>query len=263
VRTFTTYEFRGSLEEVGVRRGDIVMVHASLFPLGMYESAPGHEGVSRVISDLRNLLGPSGTLVVPTFTYAFCRGLGFDRQKSAGEKMGVFSECVRQMPHAIRSFHPIQSVAAVGARGREICSPDCTDAFAEQGPFGIMLRANAKLLLLGVSTRSASLFHYSEERITVPYRFWKNFTGPYTDHGISSERTYRMYARDLERNPVLKLHEIPQLLGVLLATARLGGGWVSCCSFQDYLAVTCDALRRDPWFFIESSAGMPSTASTR
>ena len=70
-----------------------------------------------------------------------------------------------------------------------------------------------------------------------------------------------MYARDLERNPVLKLTEIPELLGDRLATTRLGGGWVSCCSFQDYVAATSDALRRDPWFFIESCAGMPSPAS--
>ena len=149
MKSFGSSELRGGLGEVGVSRGDIVMVHASLIPLGIYENAAGQAALPRVVSDLQEVLGSSGTLVVPTFTYAFCRGLGFDRQNSPGEKMGVFSEYVRQMPEAIRSSHPIQSVTGVGARSQEICSPDCTDAFAEQGPFGIMLRANAKLCSLG------------------------------------------------------------------------------------------------------------------
>jgi aminoglycoside 3-N-acetyltransferase len=253
---FTIPQLHAALDSVASQPGATVMVHASLFALGALQEVPPQDVVARCVAAVREHLGAGGTLVVPAFTYAFCRGLPFDRQHSPGEKMGTFSEYVRQLPDAVRSYHPIQSVAAVGAASRDICAVDTRDAFAQEGPFGVMLRAGAQLLLLGTSTRSASLIHYSEERVTVPYRFWKEFRGTYIDGGTASQRAYRMYARDLQLNPVMKLYGIGELMGSRLHSVTLGSGKISCCSFADYIETTTAVLRRDPWAFVERCTGV-------
>ncbi|MFH0792543.1 MAG: AAC(3) family N-acetyltransferase, partial [bacterium] len=54
-------EFRG----IGIRSGDLVVLHSSFKSLG------GAEGGPVVVSQaMRDVLGSSGTLLMPTFTYS-------------------------------------------------------------------------------------------------------------------------------------------------------------------------------------------------
>ena len=48
------------------------------------------------------------------------------------------------------------------------------------------------------ATRSMTFKHYVEQSVRVPYRYPKYFLGNYTDeNGITEERCYSMYVRDL------------------------------------------------------------------
>ena len=49
------------LASLGVRRGDLLMVHSSLRSIGLVESGP-----ETVVDALLQALGPEGTLVTPT-----------------------------------------------------------------------------------------------------------------------------------------------------------------------------------------------------
>lgn len=49
---------------------------------------------------------------------------------------------------------------------------------------------DAKLLLLGATINAASIFHLAEQRLRVPYRYLKDFTGEYQENGHVSERTW-------------------------------------------------------------------------
>lgn len=59
----TSRELERSLRRLGVREGGVLLVHASLAPLGYVV-----HGVDAVRLVLREVLGPEGTLLVPTFT---------------------------------------------------------------------------------------------------------------------------------------------------------------------------------------------------
>src|SRR5690625_5607696 len=41
-----------------------------------------------------------------------------------------------------------------------------------------------------------SVFHWIEQKHEVPYRYWKEFTGTYTDGDFTQEKTYQMFVRD-------------------------------------------------------------------
>lgn len=241
-----------ALAATGVEAGDFICLHTSLFMLGRPVNVPPREIPEKLTRVLLDYLGPEGTLVVPTFTFGFCRGRPYDRQRTPGERMGVLSEYVRRMPESYRSPHPIQSVAAVGRWSEVLCTPDPLCAFDSGGPFDLMRQYDAKLVRVGQG--AVSLIHWAEQQVEVPYRFWKPFTGTYVDGGVTEERTYYMFARDLDIDPRLDFQIVDEALEArgLLHTALLGAGTVRTCSFREYLEVAEALLREDPYCLVQN-----------
>lgn len=190
----------GQLSSLGVERGGVLMVHASLRAVGVVDA-----GAATVAAALRDALGPEGTLVVPAFTpensdtspqyRARVRGLGdrdreavraampaFDPSTTAAPSMGRLSEAVRRTPGSARSAHPQTSFAALGPLAGHVVAdhhPDCH--LGEDSPLARLHELRAQILLLGTGFDSCTAFHLAEYRVPSPPR-----------------RTYRCVVRDGE-----------------------------------------------------------------
>lgn len=254
MKRYTLDDLDDALDAVGVAAGDVVMIHSSLLALGRLDGRPADDAVPAIAGRLIDHLGPRGTLVVPTFTFSFCKGLPFDCQGTPAEIMGQLSEYVRMLPGARRSPHPMQSVAALGPLAADICRNDTPSAFDPGGAFARLTERGAKLLMLGTSMEAASFVHLAEQWAGVPYRFWKDFSGEYVDGGVSRSRTYRMYVRDLTANTEITVAPIASALTARgqLFEARLGAGWLTSCRFPDFLAAALDLLRPDPTCLVKT-----------
>lgn len=254
MKSFSSHDFKLSLKKVNIHPGDTIFVHSSLFQLGMLEGFQAEAMPAELVRMLLEYLGNKGTLVVPTFNFGFSKGMPFDRQHSTSEGMGILSEYVRNMPESIRSRHPLQSISAVGRFAEEITSPNTDSSFDIGGPFNKMIDLGAKLLLLGASIQSASLIHYVEERVEVPYRYWKTFKGIYVDNGVKEERTYKFFARDLELDPRLNLYPIERWLKERnqFYKVPLGNGKIVQCTFSDFFDVVHEHLKNDPYCLVKS-----------
>ena len=105
-----------ALRALGLAAGDVVMVHSSLRSIGYVEG-----GADAVVDALLDVLGSSGTLVVPTFTPSHGHEADpvFDPARDPSE-VGRITEVVRTRPGARRSVHLLHSVAALGGRSAEI-----------------------------------------------------------------------------------------------------------------------------------------------
>ena len=252
MRTYTQGELCDTLDGVDVGAGDAVLVHSSLFELGLLRDCPPRDLAARLTDTILDHIGPRGTLVVPAFNFGFCKGDPFDRQRTPSEGMGALSECVRTHPESRRTSHPMQSFAAIGPLADDLAAQDTPSSFDEDGPFAVLLSAGAKLVLLGAPMQAASAVHYAEERTGVPYRYWKDFTGPYIDAGQTETRTYRMYVRDLELDPKLDLSVVETWLSDAdeLATRPIGGGTVKACHLADFITTTVEHLKADPWCLV-------------
>ena len=248
MKSYSLEQLRACLSEVGVRTGDLVMVHSSLLALGRLEDCTMGDVPAAVADGLLDCLGPEGTLVAPAFNFGFCRGEPFDRQNTPSDKMGLLSEHIRRLPGARRSTHPMQSVAAMGPLAEDICGSDTPSAFDRGGAFDRLIELDCRLLLLGASLQAASVIHHAEQHVGVPYRYWKDFTGEFIDGGRRETRTYRMYVRDLDLDPKLVMTAIEEELNAMgrLRRISLGSGRVRSCTFRDLLAAACECLRRDP-----------------
>jgi len=252
MKSYTIDDLQSCFVKGNISTGDLVMVHSSLLGLGRLEKQIAKDVPAVIGRCLRDVVGSEGTIVVPTFSFEFCRGKVFDRQNTPSEKMGALSEWFRNQPDALRSKHPIQSVAAIGPLAKEICEVDTSSAFDLGGTFDQLIKQNAKLVLLGTSLQAASIIHFSEQHGEVPYRYWKNFSGPYRDLGQQQDKTYRMYVRNLEIDPQLIMKPIEDELIARdqIQLEILGAGYVRSCSFRNLVAAADDCLKQEPWCLV-------------
>lgn len=171
----TPSDVEATLRRLGVRERGVVLVHASLSALGFV--VHGAEGVFQA---LRRVLGPSGTLLVPTFTGesmdpscwvdpALPSALWneirdgmplYDKQRSLPRMMGQLALTIALDPEAARSEHPLASFAAIGPRSAELVQGhDLRDPFGPCSPLGRALALDADVLLLGVDqTRNSAIY---------------------------------------------------------------------------------------------------------
>ncbi|MCJ7530034.1 MAG: AAC(3) family N-acetyltransferase [Anaerolineales bacterium] len=247
------------LRHLGIRAGDGLLVHSALQFLGRPEGglnpAKVYFDALCVVLDIHPQ-SSRGTFAVPTFNYSFAKGEPYDSQTSPSQGMGIFSEYVRQQPGARRTSHPMQSLAVIGAHAADLTSRNTPSAFDPGSAFERMLELDFKLLLLGADIQAVSIIHYSEQRSQVPYRYWKNFTGQVKNLETADwdTLTYRIYVRDLEINPQLKLYSIQEILQARgqWAVQPLNYGYISTCRLRDFVAAADELLAADPWVFVSN-----------
>ncbi len=249
MREVTKEQVIAALVDLGIQAGDGLLVHSAIQFLGRPAG-----GVGVYLQSLHAAIGPGGTLSVPAFNFAFARGERYDPQTTPAQGMGVFSEYVRTQPGVLRTPHPMQSFAASGSLAGLLAERDTPSAFDPGSAFELMLEKDFKLLLLGADVQAAAAIHYSEQRLAVPYRYWKDFSGEVLTCAGWQKRTYRMYARDLEMDAQLNLRPVQNLLQSWRqwASAPLNYGWISACRLSDFIRAADQLLAEDPWSLVDN-----------
>lgn len=215
---------RADLEELGLRSGSVVLVHAS-----MRRVRPDAGGPATVLSALGDVLGRRGTVVVPAQTTwnsttssafraatagmtepqldAYLAGLpAFDPRTTPSAGMGVFAEHVRTRADAVRSAHPQTSFAAAGLQAAEMMARHDLDCLlGDRSPLAALCEADSYVLHLGPGYERATAFHLGE---------WR-----------SSRRRRRYQCK--------------------IADSPRGGGWTS---FEDVAYDDADFLELGAWF---------------
>ena len=72
-----------ALEKVGIKNGDTIFVHSDVSVFGKLAFPLGRELLlGALVEVLKRAVGREGTLIMPTFTYSFCKGEIYDIDKS-------------------------------------------------------------------------------------------------------------------------------------------------------------------------------------
>ena len=240
------------LHKVGVRQGEGILVHSALQFFGRPQG-----GIQIYLNALKEAVGltnspPIGTIAVPVFNFSFANGQDYDPAQAPAVGMGAFSEFFRQQPRVLRTTHPMQSFALIGVHAEELAALDTPSAFDDGSAVDRMIQLGFKLLLLGADVQAASVLHYSEQRVGVPYRYWKEFSGQIRRGETWQPSTYRMYVRDLEMDPRLEIYQVEEALRRRgqWQSVPLNYGSISLCTLSDFVNATSDLLREDPWRFV-------------
>ena len=180
----TRPSLRADIEKLGLARGDAVLVHAALRRVG-----PILGGPDALIGALRDCVGPEGTVLGYT-DWQFedewaAPGLRqdappFDRSHSRSIRdNGAFPELLRTTPGALRSASPGASCAAIGGQAEWFVADHALDyGYGPQSPFGKLVEADGRTLLLGAPLDTMTLLHHAEHLADIPGKRIKRYEAP-------------------------------------------------------------------------------------
>ncbi|MBP0580750.1 aminoglycoside 3-N-acetyltransferase [Labrys sp. LIt4] len=172
---------RDDLRRLGIREGDMVMVHAAMSRLGPLLNGP--DALSHALLDV---VGPQGTMMVYTDWDSVHTDLldeegrvlpawrdhvpGFDQQASRAVRAnGVIAEFVRTMPGAHRSGNPGASMAAIGARAAWLTADHPQDyGYGEGSPLAKLVAAGGRVLMAGAPWDTMTLIHHADHLARLP-----------------------------------------------------------------------------------------------
>jgi aminoglycoside 3-N-acetyltransferase len=163
-------EVAQALARLGLRRGDVLLVHSALGRLGRVDGGP-----DAVIDALLAAVGPDGLVIMPTFTS--CRVTPerpepepYDpRATSCRSRTGIVPDTFWRRPGARRSLHPTHSLVAIGPRADEFAAGGETRTFDPAGPFGRYVRWGGRALFLGAGLGSNTTCHCAEDWLGMPF----------------------------------------------------------------------------------------------
>ena len=226
-------------------RGDEVMIHASLKPLGHFEA-----GVDAIIDALCDAVGPKGTVIMMTDTRSFAKTGRFSMDQPS--ETGLLTECFRQRPDVLRSPTPMASFCAWGRRAAHYTA-NYDNHLDEAAPLTRLLEADGKIMLMGIGFDKCTLYHLAEERLEMPYNFYKDFKGVLIEDGLEKEPISQRYfvRKDMNmlKNPAIAAQMLESEGGV--QTASLGDGVACIFKAQAFDDCCMRALQADPNAFIQ------------
>ena len=214
-----------NMKELGIKKGDILIVHSSMSALGWVCG-----GASAVVEALIKIVGEYGTIVMPSFSlensdpaiwgdfppaepinkrllpfpvpkewHDFIKANipAYDKDVTPCSKgLGIIPECFRTYPGTLRSSHPSASFTANGVHAQQIIehhplSPDLGMA----SPLGALYKLGAKILMLGTNYDKCTSFHLAEY---MTKQFPKvTHSGAVMENGVRVWKQYENYDSDV------------------------------------------------------------------
>ena len=203
-----TSQLAQNWKNCGIESGDVVLIHSSIKrTIHNYATTP-----QTILESFLESVGPEGTLLFPLFNFDFTKEIPFDIRTTPSH-MGALTEAARLHPNAVRSGHPIYSFAIIGSKA-SMFAVDNFSGYGSDSPFAILRQLNGKIGVLDLSDQnSMTFYHHIEEMHEVPYRYHKKFTGQYTNaDGVTSERTYGLFVRDLAKHVLTDVNPMGEIL---------------------------------------------------
>lgn len=193
------------LQSLGVRQGDVLIVHSSLRSIGWVAG-----GENTVIQALMESVSSSGTIVMPAQTSDntdpkywknppvpeewwpsiryFMPAYLPDITSTLG--MGRIAEAFRTFPDVKRSGHPSCSFTAWGKHASFITDHHSVDfAFGEQSPLARLYELDAAALFIGTDYSSCTAMHLGEYRANDGRKAFKQGSAMMEN----GERVWRVY----------------------------------------------------------------------
>jgi len=256
----TTSDLLRCLESVGAGDCRLLYVHTEM-SFGKPNPELGKTGLLQAVLETLQELGVP-TLVVPTFTFSFCNGVAYDPKQSRS-KMGVFNEYVRRLPEAERSVDPLMSAAVLGADHQVVRDLGHHSIGAASTFDKIHAAGDARFLFLGVGAAKCFTYtHYVEERLRVPYRYERDFTGTVIDERGPREETYSLYVRykGVVPESTTKFEDFMVQAG-LMKKVTCGDNFVSSIAEPVAYEAIAGKIREDAGYFLAAPAPEHQDAS--
>jgi aminoglycoside 3-N-acetyltransferase len=217
------------LKQIGLKKGDIVLLHSSLSSLGHVDG-----GAHTVVEAFLELLDKTGTLVVPAF-----------------HEPGAIPDLVKKYPEAICSVHPLAAVCAIGGSAEKICADHWKQesAFGEGTPYSKVADMGGYVCLMGVDQNQNSSLHYVEAKLNLDYL---RITPEYTFETPEGLVTKNWEWHPGGKKDFLKLDRVFLRTGIM-RIGEIGDSVVRLMRSSEMLDNAYDEGINDPAFFLSDN----------
>ena len=237
------------LKALGLVPGTLLVLHSSMKSIGHVDGGP-----NTVIDAFLEVLGPEGTLMVPTFTYGEKhRDRPFDPETSESVT-GLITETLRKRPDAIRSVCPVHSVAAIGELALELTRDHMYNTtLGRYSPFHMAAEKGGLIMFLGCDHNSDSIIHVAESLAGVPFNYVPT---PTKLHGRMPIRQKDGRVKEIQlteftgcSNVFSRVEEPLRKAGVI-KDGKVGKASVQLMKGRDVLEVVVPLLRENPGWLL-------------
>lgn len=189
--------FKNSLQKININQNDLIMIYTDL---SSFSKGSWGEKCKLFYKYLDKYFGKNGTILVPAFTYSFCKNQYFDNLKSKSE-VGIFDEYFRNQVKVKRSYHPIFSFSLFGKIKDTFLENNSNSATGNGSIFEKFFSMDGKILFFGSRfINSCTFLHFIEQSNRIHYRYSKIFRGNIKiNNKIYKDKDFEFFVRATER----------------------------------------------------------------
>ena len=167
--TINQSQLTSQLEEMGIVKGDVLLVHTAMSKIG-----PLVDGPKTLVDALLEVVGDSGHILMPSspnpaMQLDYIRTLDAFDVSSTPSKMGAVTEYFRQQKGVVRSWSPTEPVCAYGPESDWFVSGHAykPTPYDGESPFARVAQRNGKILYIGVTLINAGTsLHLLEDAVS-------------------------------------------------------------------------------------------------
>lgn len=235
-----------------IKNSDTVLIHGNSAIINYFDGENNQEKINLFCKLILKYFKNEGTILVPTFTYSFTKTNHFDPLDTKSE-IGNFSESMRKIIK-IRTYHPIFSFAIYGKKKKIFMNLDINDCFGEKTIFNQILKENVKILCLACSFNSISFAHFLEQKMKVPYRFYKKFDGHIFLNSKKTKITLNYFVRRLRDKHTPNFSKIKELANLNNQITFLKGNRTISLTIyaQHFYELGIDLLKKNQYSLVNN-----------
>ena len=243
-KKYSNIDLINTFYKLGIKKGDTLCVHTELFKFGS-PLLSKYEFLQSIIDCFFEVIGKEGTLIMPTFTYSFCKNEVYDKLNSKSE-VGILTEYFRKCKGVKRTNDPIFSFAIKGAK-QDLFLKETTSCFGKDCVYDILVKNNGKFVIFGLNDGHA-LVHYAEEKIQTLFRYYKNFKGILIDeNGDKYNKDINYYVRDITKINGCDINKINNIVSKIqkYKKNKFAGNFIEIYNSKEYVDAICYNLNID------------------
>jgi len=246
--------FEKIMQSLKIKRNDLIMLHTDLSNFS--EGSLGNK-CNQLYKYLTRYFKNVGTILVPAFSYSFCKNGYFDNIKTKSE-VGIFDEYFRLQKNVIRSNHPIFSFSCYGTLKNQFINNTSNSATGDGSIFEKFFSMSGKILFFGARfITSCTFLHFIEQTNRISYRYSKIFKGNVKLNNILIKmREYEFFVRATER---LKFFEYKKKTKIendllkkgILKNKKKNSLNISVCNSHELFFFVKDKLNFDKYYILD------------
>ena len=144
------FNYKSFVKKLDIKKNDTVLINSNF--LNIFLRARAEKKIfnfDMFIEAINSKVGPKGTIIIPAYSWEFCKtkNFDFDKTKSICGSLPNYFIGKKQFK---RTNNPIYSFLVAGKDKKKICSMTHKNSFSLNSPFGYLIKNKGKNLFFDI-----------------------------------------------------------------------------------------------------------------